>query len=1035
MNLSEPFIKKPVMTTLLTACVLVFGIFSYRSLPVSDLPDVEFPTIAVTVSYPGSNPETIAATCAVPLEREFLTIDGLQTLFSNNMTGTSTLVLQFSLTKSMDTAALDVQAAIDRALPKLPPDLPYNPTYKKINPAQTPILYIAITSEGMDQQELYDYGNTYIGQRLSTIEGISQVITFGSPYAARIQIDPGEIACRGITMDDVASAIEEGNVELATGVLYGQKQETTIDISGQIEKADDYNFLVIKSENGSFTKIADVGRAIRSFQDDKLHQRYLEKGRSLPCVVLAIQTLPGANAAAVSDAVFRRLPSLEKELPASLRYHTVYSKKAVIIEAVQDVEITLLIALILVILIIYLSFGKILNTLIPALAIPMSILATFCALYAGGFSIDILSLLALTLSIGFLVDDAIVVLENSIRHVHKGKSPEKATLLGAKEISVTVLSMTLCLISVFLPLFFLGSVLGRLFQEFAFTIVSAVFFSGVISLTLTPLLCSRCIPSKSSLKKKTFIEKRSLALQEFLTEKYKKSLVWVLEEKRIILALGALSLIGSFWLFRNVKTDFLPTQDEGFIQAFTQSEDGTSPFLQKALQEQVVDLCIRDPAVHSIVSVTSIQDMLNDNQGLFFIQLKPLQERRSVFSVMEDLTKKVREIPGINSYLSPLPLINLTLGTTTKALYQYSLVGLDTATLQSSIEMFLAKMHQRSDLFTEVSSDLQIRQPQVSLKIDRDRASHLGISAQDIETLFSHAYSDNKISTINTNINQYDVILETLPAFYRNEEAFSYLFLRGANNHLVPLKEVVSWEHTAGPLSLTRINSLPAATLSFNVANGKTLGEALEALGKFAKDLPKSVTGKPQGSTAAFAGMAGTLLLLFLSTIFVIYVILGILYESFFHPLTVMSALPPATFGGLFSLYITGMSLSIFSFVGLMMLIGIVMKNGIMVVDFAVVNIAKGEPRTKAICNACTVRFRPIIMTTLAAFMGALPIALGLGGPSAKTRASLGVVVVGGLLFSQLLTLFVTPVIFDCLERLREGWIGKAPPLKDGDGR
>lgn len=1007
------------MTSLVMIAAAIFGLFAYRFLPVSDLPDVEFPTITVSVSYPGASPETIAATCAVPLEREFLTIDGLEMLFSNNITGTSTLVLQFSLSKSMDTASLDVQAAINRALPKLPSDLPYNPTYKKINPAQTPILYIAVTSEAMDQQELYDYGNTYIGQRLSTIEGVSQVVTFGSPYAARIQIDPGKIAHRGIAMEDIVSAIADGNVDLPTGVLYGEKRETTIDVFGQLQEASEYNSLAIKSSKQKLTKIHDVGRALRSFQDDKVREIFRQKGVTIPCIVLAIQTLPGANAVAVNDHIFSLLPGLQKELPASLRYHTIYSKKEVIIDSVDDVKLTLFIALILVILIIYAFFGKWLNTLIPAFAIPMSLLATFCALYLAGFSIDILSLLALTLSIGFLVDDAIVVLENTIRRMHMGHSPREATIKGAEEISVTIISMTLCLISVFLPLFFMGSILGRLFREFAFTIVTAVFFSGVVSLTLTPLLCSRYI-SSSRTKKQNPLEKISYSWQNALLRRYEKALVWALKKRIWILGLGVLSLVGSFLLFKKLDTDFLPSQDEGFIQAFTQSQDGTSPFLQKKLQDQVVDLCIDNPGVDTIISVTSIQGMINDNQGLFFLKLRPISERASVFALIKALTKKVAQIPGISTYLSPLPLINLTLGTTTKALYQFSLSGLDTKDLYPSAETFVKKMRQRSDLFTDVSSDLQIGQPQVELSIDRERASQLGLDAKNIETLLKNAYSDNKVSTINTTINQYDVIVETLPEFYRNEEAFSFLFLRNGEGNLVPLKEVVSMKKKAGPLSIIRINSLPAVTISFNVAPGKTLGSALKALELFTKDLPRSVTGQPQGSTAAFAGMARSFSLLFLLTVFVIYIILGILYESFIHPITVMSALPPAAFGGLFSLYIMGESLSIFSFVGLIMLIGIVMKNGIMMIDFAVVNLAKGEPKTKAIYDACIVRFRPIIMTTMAALMGALPIALGIGGPSASTRAPLGVAVVGGLIFSQILTLFLTPVLFDYLETLRE---------------
>lgn len=1018
MNLSEPFIKKPVMTILVMISILFFGLFAYRNLPVSDLPNVEFPTITVTVSYPGANPQIVTSSCAVPLEKELMTIDGIQTLFSISRTGSLTMVAQFDLNKSMDTAAVDVQAAIDRALPNLPNDLPYNPTYRKINPSQTPILYIAITSESMDVQDLYDYANTYIGQRLNTISGVSEIVTFGDPYAARIQIDPGKLAHIGLSMQDVVSSIQKQNVNLPTGVLYGPNQETTINIYGQLLKAKEYEDVALKTDKGKVAKIGDVGRALRSLDDDKYSLTYRTKKRSDSCIVLGVQTLPNANAVDVANAIFQKLPELEKELPSSLRYHTIYNKKAIILDSLNDVQNTLIIAFILVVLIIYLFFGKLLNTIIPSFALPMSILGTFCALYLLGFNIDILSLLALTLSVGFLVDDAIVVLENNIRHVHLGLRPKDAAIKGSKEISITVLSMTLCLITVFTPMLFLNSILGRLFREFAVTIVVAVLFSGCISLTLTPLLCSRFI-SKQSSKKKNRMQTLTERLQKSLLGGYEKALNWALEKRKWILCLGALSLLGSFWLLKEIPTDFLPNQDEGFIQGFTQSRDGTSPFKQKALQNKIIDLCLKDPAVESVVSLTSAQGTINDNQGLFFIKLKPLEERRSVFVVIEDLIKKVNTVPGIDSYMSPIPLINLTLGTTTKALYQYSLTGIDTKILYPAVENLVEKMQSAPEIFRQISSDLQIRQPMLDLTIDRSNAAKYKLNAEDVEHLFSYAYSDNRISTIDGPIDQYDVLVETMPEFYKDERAFSYLFLKNPDGKIIPLKQVIDTKKTAGPLTITRINSLPAATISFNLAPGVPLGTALNAINQYTKNLPTSIQGKSEGTAAVFESSFRDILILFAITIFVIYVILGILYESFIHPITVMSALPPAAFGGLFSLYILGESLSIFSFVGLIMLIGIVMKNGIMMIDFANENTLKGLSSLQAIHDACLVRFRPILMTTIAALVGALPIALGLGGPTAATRAPLGVVVVGGLIFSQALTLFLTPVIFYYLDELK----------------
>mgnify|MGYP001799372958 FL=1 len=1021
MNLPTLCIKKPVMTTLVMLSIAFFGYFSYKSLPVSDLPNVEFPTITVSLSYPGASPETISASCAVPLERQFMTIDGVHTLFSRSQNGSLTAVLQFVLEKSMDSAAVDVQAAINRALPNLPDDLPSSPTYKKINPAQTPILYIAVTSDALDKQKLYDYANTYIGQRLSILPGVSQVITFGSPYAARIQIDPGKLAHIGLTMKDVVQAVTKANVDLPTGVLYGKARESTIDVDGQIMSAEGYEKLVLRSKDGKTVCIGDVGRAVNSLEDDKYSLTYRQKNAVKPCVVLAVQTLPGANTVSVTDQIFQTLPSLKKELPASLRYATLYNKKTIILDSVRDVKLTLWIAFILVVGIIYLFFGKWQNTLIPSFAIPLSILGTFCLLYILGYSLDILSLLALTLSIGFLVDDAIVVLENIIRHVHEGKSPRDAAMIGSTEITSTVVSMSLCLISVFFPMLFLDSILGRLFREFSLTIMIAVGFSGAIALSLTPLLCSRCIKKRSQKAQKSRVERQTEKCQKALLSLYQKALTWAFKKKRFVLFLGFLSFVGSVVLIKEMPTDFLPVQDEGFIQGFTQSQDGTSPFSQKEKQDQIAAICANDPAVQSVVSMTSVSSVVSDNQGLFFLQLKPLDKRASLSTVVEDLQKKIEEVPGINAYLSPLPLINLTLGTTTKALYQYSLTGIDTKTLYPAVEKMVAEVKKRRDLFTEVSSDLQISQPQTQITIRRKQAAELGIDARDIEDLFSYAYSTNKISTIYGALNQYDVIVETLPQFYRDSSAFSYLFLRNKQNLLVPLTQVVDTKESVGPLSMTHINGLPAATISFNVAPGKTLGEAISVLEKYsAMLLPRSVSGRSSGSAEVFQKSVRSMALLFLLTVFVIYLILGILYEHFLHPLTVMSALFPATFGGLFSLYIMGKALSLFSFVGIIMLLGIVMKNGIMMVDFANTAIKKGSSSYDAIFTACILRFRPILMTSFAALMGALPIALGIGGPSASTRAPLGIAVVGGLLFSQVLTLFLTPVIFYCLETAAE---------------
>jgi len=1020
MNLSEPFIRRPVMTTLVMISITFFGIVSYFSLPVSDLPNVDYPTITCTVNYPGANPETMAVTCAVPLEREFMTIDGMSTLFSSSTTGSCVLVLQFNLDKSMNEASTDVQAAINRALPNLPQDLPNNPTYKKLNPSQTPILYMAVSSESMTLSELYDYGNTYIGQRLSMLAGVSQVVTFGAPYAARIQVDPEELAAKGIGINDVAQSIRSGNVDLPTGVLYSPKDEFTIDVDGQLLRAEGYNNLVIRSEDGAFVRVDNVGRALNSLQDDKYGLNFYTKDEKFPCVVIAVQLQPGANTVKVTDSIYDILPTIQSELPSSLNYHTILKKKDTIMESVDDVKMTLLVAFVLVILIIYFSLGKLRDTVIPSFALPLSICGTLGVLYLGGYSIDILSLLAITLSIGFLVDDAIVVLENNVRHVQEGVDPFEAAIQGSKEISMTIISMTLCLMSVFIPMLFLGGIVGKLFREFSVTIIVAVLFSGFISLSLTPLLCSRFIPKSVKDEKKTYAMRIADAINTWMVGGYEKGLHWAMKHKFLILIGGTLSIFGSFGFLYYLPKDFIPNQDEGFIQGFAQSKTGTSPYLQEEYQDKVAKMFVDNPNVESVISVNSIKGTVTDNQGLFFVRLKPYHERKPVGEVIRDLMPKANQVPGLFTYLSPLPMINLTMGTTFKALYQFALTGLDQKTLFEEAPKILKEMRAKSDLFAQVSSDLQITQPQLDVKINRDRASDLQVTAEEIENLFGLAYSDNKISTINGQINQYDVIVETLPKFYRDPSQMPSLYIKNMNGDMVPLSQIVDFEETVGPLNVNHINGLPAVTLSYNLAPGAALGTAVEKLQEISKDLPRSVGGKSQGAADVFITSFANLGPLLLITIFVIYIVLGILYESFIHPITVMSALPPAIIGGLFSLFLFGQTLSLFSFVGLVMLLGIVLKNGIMMIDFANVYIHEGMKASDAIVKAALVRFRPIIMTTMSGIMGAVPIALGIGGSSAQTRKSLGIVIVGGLIISQIITLFLTPVIFYYMEVFQE---------------
>lgn len=1017
MNLSEPFIRRPVMTLLVMICVLVFGTFAYNKLAVSDLPNVDMPTIEVNVSYPGASPETMANSVATPLEQQFMTIEGLQTLFSSSNTGSTTIVLQFDLDRNIDDASTDVQAAISRAEPNLPSDLPNNPTYQKVNPAATPILYFVLYSPNMTEGTLYDYGNTFIGQRLSMVEGVAQVITYGSPFAVRVQVDPGKLAAKNIGIDRVTDVLKAGNVDLPLGTLWGDRENYTVDADGQLFTASPYSELVIKNEDGTLVKVRDVGRALDSVKNDKFTHKYMTKDTTNPCIILAIQRLPGSNTVQVVDGVFEVLKKMKPQIPESLEIVTLYNQAISILEGVAEVKITLILSLVLVVLIIYLFLGKALNTIIPSLALPISILGTFALMKLYHFSLDLLSLLAITLSMGFLVDDAIVVLENNVRHVQMGEEPMEASIRGAKEIGTTVVSMTLCLIAAFIPMLFMAGVIGRIFREFAVTIVTVVFLSGCVALTLTPMLAARVVKPYDK-EKKTWMEAFSDRMMERLRGWYEPCLHWALNHRIIMLLVGLGSILCSGLLYRNIPTDFLPDSDVGFIQSFSLARDGTSPFLMDKYHEEVGKVIIEDPNVDSVISVSSYS---NPNEGLLFLKLLPYHDRKPLQAVISELTRKMREVPGINVFFSSIPLINLQVGTTAQANYQYSLTSIDKEALYSYAPSLLNKI-KANPLFSQVSSDLRITQPQWGLHILRDRAANFNITAANVEKFLTYAYSDNKISQINGDINQYNVLIETLPQFYRDPTVISQLYVASEKGDLVPLSEIVEVRETVGPLTVNHINGLPAVGISFNPSEKAPLGEVIATLNKLgAEDKPPQVYGQVIGTAEVYSDSFNSVSYLLLLSFFVIYVVLGILYESFIHPLTVMSALPPALLGGLLTLTVFGQTLSLYSFVGLILLVGMVLKNGIMIVDFAnnAIEFEKKSARD-AVIEACLIRFRPILMTTLAAMMGAVPIASGIGGFFAKNIQSLGLCIIGGLIISQLLTLMLTPVLYYYFEMLQE---------------
>lgn len=1022
MNPSQLFIKRPIMTTLLMIAITFFGIVAYKQLPVSDLPNVNYPAITVSVSYPGSSPLTVANNVVTPLEKEFLTIGGLQTIASTSTTGSATIVLQFDLEKGIDSAALDVQTAINTASPNLPQDLPYAPTYEKVNPSQTPILYFAVTSPTMPKYQLYDYAYTFIGERLSTVSGVAQIQVYGSPFAVRVQVNPQKLAAKGIGLDEVATTLQNANVNIPTGTLYGALQEYTINVDGQMGRAALYDQVIIKNNNGNIVRIRDIGKSLDSLSQDKEYQRYITKDKNLESVIFGVLTQPGVNSLQVISDINEMLPHLESSLPGSIKLERLFDKSEFINEAVADVQVTLIVAFGLVVCVIFVYLGKPLNTLIPAIALPISIIGTFALMSILGYTIDVLSLLAITLSIGFLVDDAIVVLENIVRHVEMGKSVEEAALEGSKEIGFTILSMTLSLSSVFIPLLFMGGVIGQLFHEFAVVIVSAMLLSGFISLTLTPMLCSRFIrPGEHQ----TFMEKTSRTINSSLLSLYEKSLHYVLRLPKTTLACGAGCIAATLILFKTLPSDFLPPDDLGMIVVHTQAATGTSPYEMMKIQSELDDIARKNPGVESLISLGAIP---NDNKGIMFIRLKPFKQRASIFQVIDELKKAYASSTRADIYLKALPLIDLQVSTSDiNAPYQYTLQSLSTTDLYPAATQMMEAMRKLPRL-TQVSTDMEIKQPQLNLTILRDRAYALNISASALENTLSYAFAATNLSPINEPQNQYYVIMEVEPKFYSDPSYLSQLYIRASNNKLVPLSAVTASAQTVGPLNINRLNGLPAVNLFFDTGKG-ALGPALQQLETLAhQTLPPTVSGTVQGTADVFKASFSNLNMMLLIALFVIYIILGILYENFLHPITVMSTLPPAALGGLLTLAIFREPLSLYAFVGIILLLGIVMKNGIIMIDFANESIQAGKRAETAIIHACLARFRPILMTTFSALMGAVPIALGIGGMTAQGRRPLGMVIIGGLIVSQILTLYLTPILYLYLEKLRERFHQRKKP-------
>jgi hydrophobic/amphiphilic exporter-1 (mainly G- bacteria), HAE1 family len=1059
MNLSAPFIHRPVMTTLVMLAILLVGIGAYFELPVSNMPNVEYPSINVTVVFPGANPETMANNVATPLEKEFLTIDGLVAATSNNTLGNTSIILQFNINKNLDAASTDVQAAIARALPNLPPQLPSAPTYRKVNPSLTPIIILALTSETDPLYTLYDYANVFIGQQLSLIEGVAEIVTYGSPYAVRVQVDPGKLAATGITLLDVSNSLVNGNPYLATGFFDNPINSPTILVKGQLLHADAYNPLIVSYVNNAPVRIQDLGKAIDSLQNFRFSLFYVDKNIKVPAVVLAILPQPGSNAVKISKDMHKLLPSILEQLPSSMNLRIVNDKTDAVEESIKDVQVTLLIAFVLVVMIIFIYLGKVKDTIIPALVLPMSVIGTFAIMYVLHFNIDNLSLLALILAIGFIIDDAIVVIENIVRHVEEGKSPWVAALDGSKQISFTILSMTMSLVAVFIPLLFMAGIIGKIVAEFAMTLTAITLLSGVISLTLTPMLCSLFIPRRTEKEKETFGHHMNQKMLDY----YKPSLKWVLEHPLVALSALVISIVISVWLLIQLPKNFLPNDDIGFFIIYTQAAEGISYKNMMSLQEKIENIVRKHPDIEQFVSIASQPQFRN---GILYIRLKPRNERKSVLKVIDELNKETSKIIGINSFYKNIPLIDLSLGAQVKGAYQYLMRALNPKLLYPAAYEFINKMATIPGI-QGINSDLEISAPQLYVDIPRDKTYSLGINANDIETAFELSYSGGRVTRIQSPINQYDVILELQPEFQLDETALNSIFLRSTPppnspsltstasqastsapyiatpaptpstpssttaSQLVPLSAVANWYMGIGP---TSINHIPAVTVSYNLTTEASLSEVLEKLKKNASNiLPSGVTGNPIGAAQTFQESIMSAIFLLIVTILAIYIVLGILYESYIHPITILTTLPPAILGGLLVLYIFNESLSFYSFLGIILLIGIVKKNGIMMVDFALDNIReKGESPEKSIYDACIVRFRPIMMTTLTAIVGAIPLTLGWGA-GADARRPLGLVIICGLLVSQLITLYITPVIYLYMEKLNEKFILKSAEERSSD--
>jgi HAE1 family hydrophobic/amphiphilic exporter-1 len=1018
MNLSQLFIERPIMTVLVCFSIILFGAVAFRALPVAALPSVDYPTITVAAALPGASPETMASTVATPLERQFSTIAGISQMSSVNSLGSTQITVQFNLSRNIDAAAQDIQAAISAAGGLLPTTMPRPPTYQKTNPADQAIYYLSLTSDTLPPYKVSEFADLILAQRISMVAGVSRVQVFGDQkYAVRVDVDPNQLAAHNIGIDEVQKAISSSNTNLPTGRLDGDKQAFTIQSSGGLEKASQYRPIVVAYRNGIPVRLEQLGSVLDSVEDDKV----LALMNGHPTVMLAINRQPGTNTVDVVDNVNALLPEFRKEIPASVHLDVVFDSSQSIRDSIRDVELTLLGTVVIVVLVIFLFLRNASATMIPGLAVPFSIIGTFAVMYLLGYSLNNLSLMALTLSVGFVVDDAIVMLENIVRHMEMGKSRMQAALAASREIGFTIVSMTISLVAVFIPVLFLSGIVGRLLHEFAVTIVVAILISGFVSLTLTPMLGSRFLKSEH--------ESRHGVIYHLLEGGFNLLARWYEATLRIALRFHPLTmlvavamLVGTIYLFVNMPTGFIPSQDSGFTFGVVVGPQDMSFDSMSQHLRQVSAILQADPNVEGVGAFGGAGTGAS-NQGFVFANLKPRSQRPlSVDQLIEALRPRFLTIPGVFTFMQNPPPISVS-GQFGTSVYQLTLQSSKLDDIYTWGPQLMAKMQQLPGFVDVNDNELQAASPQVMVDIDRDRAQALGVTPEQVQDALYSAFGTRQVSTIYAPADQYEVILELEKQYQRTPDALSRLYVRSSNGALVPLDTMVKMSKQVRPASISHFGQLPATTISFNLKTGFSLGQAADQVDAAIRDLrmPAGISTKFQGTVKEFQSSFQNLTILLIVALLVIYIVLGVLYESFIHPLTILSGLPSAVFGALLTLVLFHKELDLYAFVGIIMLFGVVKKNAIMMVDFAIDQRNAGRSAYDSIWQGCLLRFRPIMMTTVAALFGTLPIALGYG-EGADARQPLGLAVVGGLVVSQFLTLYITPVIYLYLERVQE-WL------------